>query len=494
MKRLLLFVSCLFVTGSTVFAQDSYWQKAYSFVFGSCPNYSGTPFDIHKKSGNGLNATYYNGSSFDHEVVRRTDPEVYFYYNGTSPAVEVNVHQFSVVWTGYLYAPKNSEYTFTVKADDGIKLWLNGNSIIDEWHGNAAPAYTAKAKLTGGEAYEIRIEYYQANNDAKAELYWEYEGQQKRVIPQKYLLTSLEEEPEPIVLLGPSFLAPTAQKKYLPPTAPPSIPDYENVVAVAKIPKPSNPSYQKPKSKPSTTVSTPKFESSSTISTPTPKSKPQNTTTIPIGSYSSPAIVAQTNKPDLSSRMVQTTKPPLTSNNTPSSAAASTKEDIPAISGELDHKQGIAIAKASTNPNPSLLQSAIGGKKGYQPGLSKKPRRSGPVVLKNILFDKDRYRLKPSSYDELNALVDTLQKNQALNVIIAGHTDFAGQPIPNQNLSESRARAVAVYLIRHGINSMRIQTKGYGGTKPLSRAPLGTEERRKNKRVEYILIEEGAKP
>ena len=129
-----------------------------------------------------------------------------------------------------------------------------------------------------------------------------------------------------------------------------------------------------------------------------------------------------------------------------------------------------------------------------KPALKLKPRRSGPVILHNILFDKDRYRLKPSSYDELNALVDTLQKNQALNVIIAGHTDFAGQPIPNQNLSESRARAVAVYLIRHGINSMRIQTKGYGGTKPLSRAPLGTEERRKNKRVEYILIEEGAKP
>ncbi len=476
MKRLLLLATCLLISGATANAQDSYIQKAYKYFFGSCPSFSGTAFDIHKKSGDGLNATYYNGSSFDHEILRRTDPEIYFYYSGTSPAFEVNVYQFSVVWSGYLYAPVSGEYMITFKADDGVRLWLNGKTLINEWHGKEASEYTERAKLTGGEAYEIRIEYYQANKEARAELYWEYPGQNKRVVPQKYLFTNLEEPQEPLVLLGPSFMTVDTQKKFAQPETPtpPSRPDYDNALAS------TNQTNSNAKKTQPTVVA---------INNPTPNRQKD---------VESP-VVAQVNPSVTNTRITQRNNNSINANTnvgentlTTPSAQTSTidsENSDQIISESLSMQSNVNIE----SHNPSLLKMAIGKTK-PKTKVSLRPRRSGPIILKNILFDKDRYRLKPSSYDELNALVDTLKKNLSLSVLIAGHTDFAGDPIPNQNLSESRARAVAVYLIRHGINSMRIQTKGYGGTKPLSRAPLGTEDRRKNKRVEYILIEEGAKP
>lgn len=471
MNRLLILATCLLISGTAANAQNSYFQKAYNYFFGSCPSFSGTAFDIHKKSGDGLNATYYNGTSFDHKILHRTDPEVYFYYNGTSPAAEVNVYQFSVVWSGYLYAPTSSEYIFTFKADDGVRMWLNGTTLINEWHEKDASEYKSSVKLQGGEAYEIRIEYYQANQDARAELYWEYEGQKKRVVPQKYLLTSIEEPEDPLVLLGPSFLSIKAQKEFNKPTPPTVSSNYENALASTT----SSQNNAAPKPKPTVTATKPK------PSKPIVQQDANSNTFAQVNTPNAGSRTSsnkQVNKPVNEEKTITST-PSLNTNNTPE----------PIVTGELSLDSN--TPKNSTQT--SLLQTAL-DKKTTKTEVSLRPRRSGPIVLKNILFDKDRYRLKPSSYDELNALVDTLKKNESLNVLIAGHTDFAGDPIPNQNLSESRARAVAVYLIRHGINSIRIQTKGYGGTKPLSRAPLGTEERRKNKRVEYILFEEGAKP
>jgi len=508
MKRQLLLALCLLASTANASAQGSYIEQAYSFLFGSCPSYNGQALDIHKKSGDGLNAVYYNGTNFDYEVLRRTDPEIYFYYNGTSPAIEVNVFQFSVVWTGYLYAPISGEYALTTNVDDGIRMWINGNQLIDKWDKKAASTYIQNVKLEGEQAYEIRIEYYQANKDARIELYWAYEGQSKRIIPQEYLFTNIE---EPLVLLGPSFMNPTAQRKYQ--SKPPlDIPLQDNnmdnsmVLTSSKTNTPtiasnmvktstlnqSKPFIKKPIEEKSVYVSKQKTSSKPipVMTAEIPSKVEQKTTpkqNQPITASSNLKPTQRINSPLITTKIPSIDKKMNISTTNPNTSLRSSK--TASIVGSLNKGQGAE----STDGNSSLLETAM-GKTAFKPALKLKPRRSGPVILHNILFDKDRYRLKPSSYNELNALVDTLQKNQTLNVIIAGHTDFAGDPIPNKTLSESRARAVTIYLIRHGIDASRIQTKGYGGMKPLSRAPLGTEERRRNKRVEYILIEEGAKP
>jgi len=115
------------------------------------------------------------------------------------------------------------------------------------------------------------------------------------------------------------------------------------------------------------------------------------------------------------------------------------------------------------------------------------PIEKGAVfVLNNIFFDFNSAELKEESKPELDRLVNFLKKYPKLRITLAGHTDIVGTEEYNQKLSERRAKAVADYLIKKGINPSRINVVGYGSKKPI--APNDTEEgRAKNRRVEVIL-------
>ncbi len=112
--------------------------------------------------------------------------------------------------------------------------------------------------------------------------------------------------------------------------------------------------------------------------------------------------------------------------------------------------------------------------------------RGASFVLNNIFFDFNSADLKDESKPELDRLVKFLKKNPRIKITLAGHTDIVGTEEYNQKLSERRAKAVADYLIKNGIDPLRINTVGYGSRKPV--APNDTEEgRAKNRRVEVIL-------
>jgi outer membrane protein OmpA-like peptidoglycan-associated protein/tetratricopeptide (TPR) repeat protein len=109
------------------------------------------------------------------------------------------------------------------------------------------------------------------------------------------------------------------------------------------------------------------------------------------------------------------------------------------------------------------------------------------IVLKNIFFDVNRYDLKPESQVELDKLVQFMRENPSLVVQISGHTDNTGKPADNMSLSENRARAVVSYLTAKGIEAKRLQSKGWGDTKPI--ADNRTEQgRARNRRTEMRLV------
>lgn len=109
------------------------------------------------------------------------------------------------------------------------------------------------------------------------------------------------------------------------------------------------------------------------------------------------------------------------------------------------------------------------------------------IVLQNILFEQDKAEVLPSSYSELNELVSYLKKNELVEIEISGHTDNTGTDQYNLQLSESRAKAVADYIIKKGIEVARISYKGYGNTKPI--ASNETEQgKSKNRRVEFKIL------
>ncbi len=108
------------------------------------------------------------------------------------------------------------------------------------------------------------------------------------------------------------------------------------------------------------------------------------------------------------------------------------------------------------------------------------------VELKNVFFYQSTPKLIESSYPELDRLVDNLKMNPNVHIELDGHTDNQGDPALNMTLSEKRVITVKEYLVSKGIESKRITTKAFGGTKPI--APNDQEEnRKKNRRVEIII-------
>lgn len=116
------------------------------------------------------------------------------------------------------------------------------------------------------------------------------------------------------------------------------------------------------------------------------------------------------------------------------------------------------------------------------------PIEIGEVIrLNNIFFDFDKATLRPESFPELEKVVKFLNDSPKMVIEINGHTDNLGNDDYNLNLSQERTDAVKNYLVSNGIPPERIQTKGYGESKPV--ATNDTEEGRQlNRRIEFVII------
>ena len=116
------------------------------------------------------------------------------------------------------------------------------------------------------------------------------------------------------------------------------------------------------------------------------------------------------------------------------------------------------------------------------------PVRPGEkVILENIFFATDSFRLKKESFAELNTLVELLEKNPGLKVEIGGHTDNVGTKEYNLTLSEKRAESVYHYLVQKGIDKGRLRFKGYGSNEPVSGNDTD-EGRAQNRRTEIKVL------
>jgi outer membrane protein OmpA-like peptidoglycan-associated protein len=105
-------------------------------------------------------------------------------------------------------------------------------------------------------------------------------------------------------------------------------------------------------------------------------------------------------------------------------------------------------------------------------------------LKQKVYFDFNKARIKRRSYPLLNEVAQVLEDRPSMEVRIEGHTDSRGSRRYNRRLSRRRARAVRRYLIRKGIDSDRLVSKGYGEAKPIA-TNRTAEGREKNRRVEF---------
>jgi OOP family OmpA-OmpF porin len=107
----------------------------------------------------------------------------------------------------------------------------------------------------------------------------------------------------------------------------------------------------------------------------------------------------------------------------------------------------------------------------------------GRVTL-NVEFDTAKSTIRKSSQEEIAKLAAVLKKYPDLKILIEGHTDNVGNAKYNEKLSQQRADAIRKNLVdKYGIDASRLNTKGYGLTKPIA-SNATKEGRQKNRRVE----------
>jgi outer membrane protein OmpA-like peptidoglycan-associated protein len=105
-----------------------------------------------------------------------------------------------------------------------------------------------------------------------------------------------------------------------------------------------------------------------------------------------------------------------------------------------------------------------------------------------ITFAHDRYDIQPQFRSTLDQIAQTLTAYPQTLIDIYGHTDSTGSDAYNQTLSQNRAQSVAGYLSGHGVQSVRMATRGFGETQLLANPERTEADRQANRRVEIRIV------
>ena len=137
-------------------------------------------------------ASYYNNTTFSGTpVYTNFETAVYYDWYSGSPDPAIAVTTYSARWTGQVLPEYSEPYTFVVRSDDGAKLWVNGQLILDDWRSKSvSDTNSVTINLQGGVRYDIKLEYFQNTGSAEAHLSWYSPSQPKQIVPMARLYPS----------------------------------------------------------------------------------------------------------------------------------------------------------------------------------------------------------------------------------------------------------------------------------------------------------------
>ena len=162
----------------------------------------------------GLRASYYAGRNFERLVLSRPEASINYVWTRKSrdffgsgfdyqaPAPGVPAEDFSVRWTGQLRAPESGTFTLQASVDDGMRVYLGDDLVLDAWQNQPTTAYTVQVELQAGATYALRVEYYQARFESEARLSWVLPSAAPNAAPKPiasaYLSPPVEVRPKPL--------------------------------------------------------------------------------------------------------------------------------------------------------------------------------------------------------------------------------------------------------------------------------------------------------
>lgn len=139
-------------------------------------------------------------------TLERIDPKIDFNWARNSPGEPIREDHFSAEWQGFLEAQHDGLHHIEAKADEGVRVWIDGKLVVDQWKAMAAPdaaegevmekelpaSADGSILLKAGNRVPIRVAYREDKREAAISLAWRWEGQALQVIPQASLFSGAE--------------------------------------------------------------------------------------------------------------------------------------------------------------------------------------------------------------------------------------------------------------------------------------------------------------
>ena len=151
------------------------------------------------KEGGGLRADYFHWMGdfpppepFQVFVTGEIVPEINWNWGNNSPNPLVNVDDFACKFTGEVEAAFTETYTFYVTTDDGQRLWVDNQLIIDRWVQQGMTEHNGTIDLVAGQKYSIELWMYEHGGGAGCEMRWSSPGTPKQIVPQAALSPPLK--------------------------------------------------------------------------------------------------------------------------------------------------------------------------------------------------------------------------------------------------------------------------------------------------------------
>jgi hypothetical protein len=138
------------------------------------------------RPGTGLTINMYKGINFDELKGTRIDQMINYPGNAPIDALIGN-ENFSVRWTGMIMPKFTEKYTFTTISDDGIRVTVDGQKLIDNWTGHGATPNSGDVQLKANKMVPITVEFFQGGGGWTLQLFWQSQSQAKEIVPTSVL-------------------------------------------------------------------------------------------------------------------------------------------------------------------------------------------------------------------------------------------------------------------------------------------------------------------